>query len=96
MYAAVLARRRAAALAVLLAVRGGGQGPRGKKSKDASPFIWADHVDRLTEAEFKLRYRLDADSFYTLLDMVRAPLAAANAQQATWTAPSPSCRMILA
>ena len=27
-------------------------------------FSWAEHVARLTEGEFKLRYRVTADSFY--------------------------------
>ena len=37
----------------------GGQGPQGKKRRTESLFSWKDHVSRLTEREFKLRYRLD-------------------------------------
>ena len=34
-------------------------------------FRWAKHVDRLSEPEFKLRYRLSSDSFYNLRDLLQ-------------------------
>ena len=59
---AVQRRRVVAALAALES----GQGPAGRKRRE-SPFCWEDHLARLTEAEFKARYRLDFDSFHELL-----------------------------
>ena len=45
---------------------GGGQGPCGRKRRELAHFSWEDHLLRLTEAEFKLRYRLNFDSFMPL------------------------------
>jgi hypothetical protein len=42
--------------------------------KRIPPFSWAEHVARLTEGEFKLRYRVTADSFYKLLEILRPML----------------------
>ena len=63
--AAVHRRRLAAAAsaAYRLGLRSGGQGPQGKKVPDPAPFSWTDHVARLTEAQFKQRYRLTFDGF---------------------------------
>ena len=69
--AATVHRRRFAAVLGL----GGGQGPQGKKHKSqGGEFSWDLHVLRLTEAEFKLRYRLDFDSFMELLSLLRKDL----------------------
>ena len=53
---------------------GGGQGPCGRKRRELAHFSWEDHLLRLTEAEFKLRYRLNFDSFMDLLHILRADL----------------------
>lgn len=37
-------------------------------------FCWATHMERLTEAEFKLRYRVGSESFYELLEKLRPEL----------------------
>ena len=37
-------------------------------------FTWADHVEKLSERDFKLRYRMDSDSFYELLDILKPGL----------------------
>ena len=75
-------RQRAAAVAAVLVGVQPRQGPQGRKRKDASPFIWEDHVARLTAAEFKLRYRLTAEAFYGLLDMLEPMLRVDSAKQA--------------
>ena len=46
----------------------GGQGPQAAKEKPDEVFSWDDHVRRMDEDQFKLRYRLDFDSFHSLLD----------------------------
>ena len=48
-------QQRVAAVAAVLVGAQSQQGPQGAKRKDTSPFVWEDHVARLTEAEFKLR-----------------------------------------
>ena len=55
-HAATAARRRQI-MAVLAAADG--QGPEGKKRREKVFFCWSDHVERMTAAQFKLRYRLD-------------------------------------
>jgi hypothetical protein len=45
-----------------------------KKYKDPNPFSWEQHVRRLTEGEFRKRYRLDWDSFQELLRLLRPHL----------------------
>jgi hypothetical protein len=37
-------------------------------------FCWATHMERLTEAEFKLRYCVGSESFYELLEKLRPEL----------------------
>ena len=69
--AAAVRRRQVAAAMQLL---GGGQGPQGKKLRRRSRFSWTDHLLRLTESEFKLRYRLDFDAFSTLVRIIREDL----------------------
>ena len=61
---------------------GGGQGPCGRKRRELAHFSWEDHLLRLTEAEFKLRYRLNFDSFMDLLHILRADLVVSNEKQA--------------
>ena len=50
----------------------GGQGPRGKKQRAfrQPSFFWKDHVDDLTEGEFKAAYRMNLRSFENLLSIV--------------------------
>ena len=67
----VAAQRRQITAAVNLLE--GGQGPQGKKRRE-SPFRWADHLARLTEKEFKERYRLTYDAFYKLLEVLKDDL----------------------
>ena len=43
-------------------------------NRPSARFVWADHVARLTPAEFKLRYRVCADSFYKLLGILESAL----------------------
>ena len=44
-------------------------------------FTWAAHVEKLGERDFKLRYRMDAESFYALLDILRPGLQFNERQQ---------------
>ena len=48
----------------------GGQGPQGRKWRKENPFSWEEHLWRLTEEEFKLRYCLDFDAFQALLRII--------------------------
>ena len=80
------ATRRRQILAALL-TRSGGQGPQGAKYRTESPFSWNDHVKRLTESEFKLRYRLDFDAFQRLVEILRPDLSVQSeklARRAKW------------
>ena len=52
--AAILAIRRRAAAAAKKRQK---SGPQGKKRRPMSFFSWSDHVHRLSERDFKLRYR---------------------------------------
>lgn len=61
--------------------KGGRQGPQGRKRKEA-PFSWEDHVARLNEQEFQLRYRLSKAAFYELLESLRNDLLQRNIKQA--------------
>ena len=82
--AAAVRRRQVAAAMQLL---GGGQGPQGKKRRRRSRFSWTDHLLRLTESEFKLRYRLDFDAFSTLVRIIREDLKVSSetlARNAKW------------
>ena len=63
----------------------GGQGPQGAKQREQHAFSWNDHVLRLTEAEFKLRYRLDFDAFKELLRVIGKDLEVSNPQKAVAT-----------
>ena len=59
-------RRRVLACAALLC---SGKGPQGEKTAPTwEPFSWAKHMNRLSEKDFKLRYRVTVDAFYKLLD----------------------------
>lgn len=64
-------RARVAAAAFVLLQGNQGSGGWHKRSPE---FCWATHVDRMTEAEFKLRYRVGSDAFYELLDLIRPEL----------------------
>ena len=72
--AGVAQRRRAIAMLSLKRVA---CGPQGKKMA-VRAFLWADHVQRLTEAQFKRRYRLTWASFNKLLGKVTADLETVN------------------
>ena len=50
--------------------------------KRVPDFSWEDHIQRLTEAEFKLRYRVSSDSFYKLLNILKPELDVASARHA--------------
>ena len=77
------AHRRRQVVAALAAVGyfNDGQGPQGTKRKGLL-FSWADHVKRLTDAEFKLRYRLTPVAFYELLNLIEDLLEIENKKQA--------------
>ena len=60
----------------------GGQGPQGAKQREQHAFSWDEHVRRLTEPEFKLRYRLDFDAFKELLGVIGKDLEVSNPQKA--------------
>ena len=90
---AALARRRrllSAAAAAAASSMPSGQGPQGAKPKPHwQSFSWEAHVGRLTESQFKLRYRLTVDGFYRLVDMMRPDLEVkdeARARRAKWGA----------
>lgn len=55
---------------------GNGQGPQGDKasSMNEEPFSWEKHVLKLSESQFKLRYRVSSLSFYKLLALVEHEL----------------------
>ena len=71
----VVRRRRLAAAA---AIRRQKSGPRGKKRRPFSFFSWTDHLHRLSERDFKLRYRLDRASFDHLHSLVKDKLETKN------------------
>ena len=77
---AVAVQRRRAAAAIMLLMNG--QGPQGRKRRPQSPFSWEDHVARLTEPEFKQRYRLNWDSFQDLLRLIRDDISVEDEQKA--------------
>ena len=77
---AVAARRKQVAAAVA-AFSSCGQGPQGKKRHEAA-FSWEDHLARLTEDEFKQRYRLTWPAFRKLMDIIRADLMVTDEKQA--------------
>ena len=77
--AAAIRRRQVVAAIQLLS---GGQGPQGKKRRTESLFSWKDHVSRLTEREFKLRYRLDFDAFNKLVKIICRDITVTSEQQA--------------
>ena len=77
--AAVLARRRRAAAAALNRQK---SGPKGKKRMPLSFFSWTDHVHRLSERDFKLRYRLDRASFNHLHGRIKSSIRTKNREQA--------------
>ena len=75
--AAAVSKRRVA----MLMHKKGGQGPQGKK-QHVLPFSWDAHVLRLTEQEFKRRYRLPWPSFNKLLHKLSADLDVVHPKQA--------------
>ena len=69
-------RLRVAAAALLCLL------PGDRADKRHPEFDWEEHVSRLTEDEFKARYRLSVQSFDKLLDIVRPELEVKNSKQA--------------
>lgn len=68
----VAKRRRVAVAAAVAAIAAADKPPKScKKYRDTSPFKWATHVERLTEVEFRKRYRLNHTSFIALLNKLR-------------------------
>ena len=58
------------------------QGPQGSKVKFDTEFSWSDHVARLSDRDFKLRYRLTLPAFNELLEMLRPHLKVQDEDQA--------------
>ena len=56
-------------------------GPTGP-NRQVRDFSWEDHVRYMTDAEFKLRYRVSWESFGELLRIVEPGLSVANELQA--------------
>ena len=84
---AVIARRRRIVTAGVAGFLSGetqtsGQGPQGSKERFDDPFSWAAHLKRLTEKEFKLRYRVSTKRFDKLLGWLRPKLEVRNEEQA--------------
>ena len=82
-------RRRLAAVRVALRMKRRAEpevrqasGPRGPKRRPLSLFDWDDHLQRLSPREFKLRYRLDLDSFEYLHGLLEDKIATKDLQQA--------------
>ena len=69
-------------IAAALAAADGGQGPAGKKRRPKTAFSWTDHVQNMDEDEFKLRYRLDYDSFMDLVRKLKPHLSVKSEAQA--------------
>ena len=85
LHAAVAVRRKL--IGAALQAGEAGHGPQGSKRRETTFFSWCDHVARMSEAQFKLRYRLDYDGFMDLLDLIRADLEVTNvkmAKRAKW------------
>jgi hypothetical protein len=76
--ALALAIRRRQIAAALEDLASGGQGPQGQKCRDDPVFSWESHMRRLSDAEFKLRYRLSRDGFKALLGLLRVDLEVEN------------------
>lgn len=74
-------QRRLALAAAALLLSKSGQGPTGPNRKPIE-FSWTDHVARMTEAEFKLRYRLSTTAFDELLGLLEPRLRVSNEKQA--------------
>ena len=84
LHAAVAHRRRCfvAALNHFAAGHSSGQGPQGPKVRFDTEFSWRDHVARLTDRDFKLRYRLTLPAFNELLGMLRPYLKVKDEEKA--------------
>ena len=63
--ALAIKKRCMAAAAALLSAMSSGQGPQGEKQRtERCQFSWENHMGRLTESEFKLRYKVTVHAFY--------------------------------
>ena len=56
-------------------------GPQGAKP-NREIFNWSDHIDRLSPAEFRLRYRITLSSFELLLGWLKSKIETKNKLQA--------------
>jgi len=77
--AAVLDRRRRAAASAKRRLK---SGPQGKKRRPRSFFSWSDHLHRLSERGFKLRYRVDRETFVHLHERLKDAIETKNIAQA--------------
>ena len=73
--------RLASAFHLLAAAEEARPGPKGKCRKK-EVFRWEQHVKKLNEDEFKLRYRLGSESFYHLLRQLQPHLQPADKTRA--------------
>ena len=76
--AAIVHRRR---LAYQAAKKRQKSGPQGKKRRPRSFFSWRDHLHRLSPRDFKLRYRLDLESFGHLHSLIVSRIETKNKNQ---------------
>ena len=76
--AAIVHRRR---LAYQAAKKRQKSGPQGKKRRPRSFFSWRDHLHRLSPRDFKLRYRLDLESFEHLHSLIVSRIETKNKNQ---------------
>lgn len=80
--AAVARRRFELTLATIGISQACSRSTYGPKMFDSAPFSWKDHVERLDEKQFQLRYRLSAAAFYDLLRMVGDKIDVQNHEKA--------------
>ena len=87
LHAAAAVRRRQ--ILATLELLDSGKGPQGRKRRELGTFSWEDHVARLTQRSFKLRYRLTHDSFMKLLDTALRNWLFEQVQQSGIVRPQP-------
>ena len=75
------AHQQRLAAAVVLLLQDSGPAAVGPNQQPLG-FDWEQHITRMSEADFKLRYRLSFDSFNKLLEQLQPKLDVANVRQA--------------
>ena len=75
------AHQQRLAAAVVLLLQDSGPAAVGPNQQPLG-FDWEQHISRMSEADFKLRYRLSFDSFNKLLEQLQPKLDVANVRQA--------------